>query len=626
MQISQDLLCTIVQQSGPVKLVIGGPPCEDLALVNADATGVKGSRSGLLHYFFIVLDLLKMIQPEQEVFFLAENTRGMADHNKSYINKRFGAHDELAAEAIGFNSLSLGAVSRLRLYWTNIPGVRAHMAQLSHGPKNHRQQLIDVLDPGRTSTALYSDCILATGQKGRPVMNSDGGAAALNPTEVERLMAIEGYTDRSGLSKPQRLKVLGESWHLNTIVELMRPLASVANRQRESADWPTSLPHHNLGLGRPVEHVSNHNQTASLCCGITLIQARLAALMGWVPDFVLRQWELLLMSSHSDAYLTKQITEVDYGVQHPGLVWAAPLAAQVEAARNRVIDVTCNSQYEQFFQLSAQNRLLLCAMHEELVPLSPALFAQLVHTILCGCRRYMWLQLSHKGVVLAGYVGDLDGRCIPGRWAANLDDGHWREGTILPGYHNQEGEMPDCDNVWAQHTIGCGDRGIMLQTTPPSLWSLSAADTIQSLQSALSELEPAAVSSGWFQEGEIVDAIYSLDTDINRLALSRMFLSTHPYEDVHTLQNGHPTNVFTQEAFGSLMFNCVERLHSLQLVVFRTPFRIGCGDHGITTGMMSASGPPLHPRLARVFVFQERAPLGTRSGVHANVWRCMVCG
>ena len=53
---------------------------------------------------------------------------------------------------------------------------------------------------------------------------------------------------------------------------------------------------------------------------------------------------------------------------------------------------------------------------------------------------------------------------------------------------------------------------------------------------------------------------------------------------------------------------------------------VGCGDHCIRTGMTSASGPPLHPRLARVFASQERAPLGTRSGVHANVWRCMVCG
>lgn len=32
-------LRAIIEQSGPVRLVIGGPPCEDLALVNADRTG-----------------------------------------------------------------------------------------------------------------------------------------------------------------------------------------------------------------------------------------------------------------------------------------------------------------------------------------------------------------------------------------------------------------------------------------------------------------------------------------------------------------------------------------------------------------------------------------------------------
>ena len=48
---------------------------------------------------------------------------------------------------------------------------------------------------------------------------------ALNPTEVERLMAAEGYTDHCNVSTAQRLGVLGESWHLQTIVELLRPLA-----------------------------------------------------------------------------------------------------------------------------------------------------------------------------------------------------------------------------------------------------------------------------------------------------------------------------------------------------------------------------------------------------------------
>ena len=50
LQISEGKLRAIVELCGPVELVMGGPPCEDLALVNADRTGVMGKKSGLLHY------------------------------------------------------------------------------------------------------------------------------------------------------------------------------------------------------------------------------------------------------------------------------------------------------------------------------------------------------------------------------------------------------------------------------------------------------------------------------------------------------------------------------------------------------------------------------------------------
>ena len=50
-------------------------------------------------------------------------------------------------------------------------------------------------------------------------MQPQGGGKkeALNPAEVERLMAREGYTNGCGLSNKSRLEVLGESWHLPTI-------------------------------------------------------------------------------------------------------------------------------------------------------------------------------------------------------------------------------------------------------------------------------------------------------------------------------------------------------------------------------------------------------------------------
>ena len=113
------------------------------------------------------------------------------------------------------------------------------------------------------------------------------------------------------------------------------------------------------------------------------------------------------------------------------------------------------------------------------------------------------------------------------------------------------------------------------QTTIPSLWHLSAVATTRFLDSALSELTPAAVASGWFQEGDIVDALYALQADVDRLAVSRVYIATHPNADVQTMQDRDPTQFFTQEAFGRAVSNCVERLHSLQLVLYHTPIYTG---------------------------------------------------
>ena len=132
----------------------------------------------------------------------------------------------MAAKHIVFNSNLLTPVSRPRVYWTNVPGAREHMSKLKFGSKKKgRATLGEMLDAGRKTGALFSDCILATGQKSRPVKPKGGGPMEpLNPTEVERLMATEGYTENCNLTSTQRLEVLGQSWHLQTIVELMRPL------------------------------------------------------------------------------------------------------------------------------------------------------------------------------------------------------------------------------------------------------------------------------------------------------------------------------------------------------------------------------------------------------------------
>ena len=81
----------------------------------------------------------------------------------------------------------------------------------------------------------------------------------------------------------------------------------------------------------------------------------------------------------------------------------------------------------------------------------------------------------------------------------------------------------------------------------PSLWHMSAVATTRYLDSAVLELTPAAVASGWYQEADIIDALESLQVDVDRLAVSRMFLATHPNEDVQTLQDRDTFVAFTQD-------------------------------------------------------------------------------
>ena len=224
--ITHSLLSGIIQQSGPIRLIIGGPPCPNLCLANADRQGVLGEGANLLHYFYIILHHLKVLQPGVSVHFLMENVQGMGAHNKKYISALFALHDPMAAHAIEFNSKVLGPTSRPRLYWTNVPGARTHMAKLKHGHGRQVPTLAQFLDPGRTTTAAASGCLLRTRQKDRPVKTAGCTTGeALNATEAERIMVLEGYTSHCNLTDTCRLKLLGDTWHLQTIVELFSVLA-----------------------------------------------------------------------------------------------------------------------------------------------------------------------------------------------------------------------------------------------------------------------------------------------------------------------------------------------------------------------------------------------------------------
>ena len=221
------LLAAIIKQNGPIRLIMGGPPCPNLALVNADRRGVLGDGSNLLHYFYIILHHLQMLQPGEPVHFLMENVQGMGRHNREYITALFSMHTPSVANPVAFNSNLLGPSSRPRLYWTNVPGAHSHMAKIKHAHGRQVPALANYLDAGRCTHQQAGGCLLRTGQKDRPVNTATGEAVTLSASEAERIMVVEGYTARCNLTAACRLELLGDSWHLQTIVELfsnlMRP-------------------------------------------------------------------------------------------------------------------------------------------------------------------------------------------------------------------------------------------------------------------------------------------------------------------------------------------------------------------------------------------------------------------
>ena len=106
---TDELLQDIHRDFGPDTeiLLLGGSPCQDFSVANADRLGLAGIKSGL---FFEYMRLFRGLQP---TYFLLENVRMKKDQQDriSY---------ELGCEPTVINSKVVVPQLRHRLYWTNI--------------------------------------------------------------------------------------------------------------------------------------------------------------------------------------------------------------------------------------------------------------------------------------------------------------------------------------------------------------------------------------------------------------------------------------------------------------------------------------------------------------------------
>lgn len=94
---------------GKVDIIIGGSPCQGFSVAGGQMAFLD-ERSALIKYFF---DAVQIIKPK---YFLLENVvmQSVYKHNIDKI---------LGVEAIKINSALVSPQQRIRLYWTNIPGV-----------------------------------------------------------------------------------------------------------------------------------------------------------------------------------------------------------------------------------------------------------------------------------------------------------------------------------------------------------------------------------------------------------------------------------------------------------------------------------------------------------------------
>ena len=204
---------------GNIHLMIGGSPCTGFSFAGK-RLNFDDPQSRL---FFEFVRLLKEIKPR---YFLLENVR-MAIKHKKIITEHMGV------EPIALDSALLSAQRRLRLYWTNIPGVKQ--------PQDQGLVLKDILESDATEP-MYSN-IYGGFQEKKPrehynksvtIRPAKGGGHI--PSVTKKI-----YTR----IEKQKVKVRKHSIDTNKLVEFLREHRAVSTAKiAEHCEVPLTMAEH----------------------------------------------------------------------------------------------------------------------------------------------------------------------------------------------------------------------------------------------------------------------------------------------------------------------------------------------------------------------------------------------
>ncbi|KAK7501942.1 hypothetical protein BaRGS_00006694, partial [Batillaria attramentaria] len=216
-----------LSELAPIDLLVGGSPCNELSLANPVRKGFDLEGSGVLFfYFYRVLRDLRELNGSTHLFWMFENVASMKTVHRNVIS------DFLECQPAVWDAKHFSAQTRARFFWGNIPGmystpeVSAHLRQsvdlnsVLH-PQFKRRANVQRL---RTMTTNPNSLMQGRHQNTFPV-NMEGTDDFMWISELERLFGFPPhYTDVGNLAPGKRRALLGKSWSVQVVTEILRPL------------------------------------------------------------------------------------------------------------------------------------------------------------------------------------------------------------------------------------------------------------------------------------------------------------------------------------------------------------------------------------------------------------------
>ncbi|KAF4078242.1 hypothetical protein AMELA_G00197160 [Ameiurus melas] len=201
-----------IEKWGPFDLLIGGSPCNDLAIVNPARKGLFEGTGRLFFDYYRLLNIMKPKEDDPRPFFwLFENVVFMNTKDKLDIC-RF-----LECNPVLIDAVKVSPAHRARYFWGNLPGMNRPIIP------SQKDKLIlqECLDKGRSAKYVKVRTI-TTRSHSLKQGNSDqhfpvsmnGKDDSLWITEVEKIFGFpKHYTDVKNMGRIQRHKLLFSSVH-----------------------------------------------------------------------------------------------------------------------------------------------------------------------------------------------------------------------------------------------------------------------------------------------------------------------------------------------------------------------------------------------------------------------------